>query len=201
MTVSLRSTSYDVDPLILGRWSPRSFDASPLSETEALTLFDAARWAPSAYNYQPWRFLYAHREDKVWNEYLDLLLPFNSAWVKDASLLIFVLSDTLFVPLDGTDARPATTNSFDTGAAWALLALQAARLGLHSHALAGYDEGKARGYFDLPDRYRIEVAVAVGRISDKERLPEPLRVRETPSDRLPLDVLAFRDHLPDDFAG
>lgn len=201
MTAPTRSTTYDVDPLILGRWSPRAFDGSSITEEQALTLFDAARWAPSAYNYQPWRFLYAQRDDAVWGEFLDLLVPFNAAWAKEAAALIFVLSDTLFAPDDGKDARAATTNSFDAGAAWAFLALQASRLGLHSHAMAGFDEEKARGYFDLPPRYRIEAAVAVGRIADKSRLPEPLQAREFPSNRLPLDVLAFRDYLPDDFAG
>lgn len=201
MTSAVRSTPHAVDPLFLERWSPRAFDQSVIEEEQLLTLFDAARWAPSAYNYQPWRFLYSGRDSTVWGEFLDLLIPFNASWVKNASALIFILSDTLIAQGDGKDARPATTNSFDAGAAWALLALQATKLGLHTHAMAGFDEEKARGYFDLSPRYRIEAAVAVGRIGDKTALPEGLQAREVPSDRLPVNVLAFRDYLPDDYSG
>lgn len=201
MSTHLRSTPFAVDPLFLERWSPRAFDGTPIDEEQLLTLFDAARWAPSAFNYQPWRFVYAQRDSAVWQEFLDLLLPFNAAWVKDAAALIFVLSDTLIVPPGKSEAQPATSNSFDAGAAWALLALQARHLGLHTHAMAGFDQAKARGYFDLPDRYRIEAAIAVGHLGDKGKLPEALQAREVPSDRLPVEALAFRDGLPDDLAG
>lgn len=201
MTNASRSTPFAVVPQFLERWSPRAFDGTSISEEELLTLFDAARWAPSAFNYQPWRFVYAQRDSAVWPEFLDLLLPFNAAWAKEAAALIFILSDTQIVPPGKTEAQAATSNSFDAGAAWALLALQARQLGLHTHAMAGFDQGKTRAYLDLSDRYRIEAAVVVGRQGDKAQLPDALQAREFPSDRLPVDALAFRDGLPDDLIG
>ncbi len=198
MSAPLRSTPFAVDPLFLERWSPRAFDGTSITEDQLLTLFDAARWAPSAFNYQPWRFIYTQRDSTVWQEFLDLLLPFNQAWVKDAAALIFLLSDTQIVSPGGAEAKPAGSNSFDTGAAWALLALQARRLGLHTHAMGGFDQEKARRYFDLSDRYRIEAAIAVGHQGDPAGLPEQLQAREFPSDRLPVEALAFANGLPDD---
>jgi len=198
MSAPLRFTPFAVDPLFLERWSPRAFDGTSITEDQLLTLFDAARWAPSAFNYQPWRFVYTQRDSAVWGEFLDLLLPFNQTWVKDAAALIFILSDTQIVAPGSTEAKPAGSNSFDAGAAWALLALQARRLGLHTHAMAGFDQARARSYFALADRYRIEAAIAVGHLGDPAQLPEPLQAREFPSDRLPVEAIAFAGNLPDD---
>ena len=89
-----RAVTRPVDPLFLDRWSPRAFDASSLPQADLDTLLDAARWAPSAFNYQPWRFLYAHRDSADWARFLGLLLPFNQSWVQHASVLTFILSDS-----------------------------------------------------------------------------------------------------------
>jgi nitroreductase len=196
MAVFLRSAHTDVDPLFLERWSPRAFDRSLMPEQDLITLFDAARWAPSAFNAQPWRFLYAQRDHKDWERFLGLLLPFNAAWVASASALIFILSDSLFQPPGADAPKPSLSHSFDAGAAWAQLALQATRLGYHTHGMTGLDFTKARETLRIPERFRIEAAAAVGRRADPATLPESLRSRETPSDRRPIAEIAFEGHFP-----
>jgi len=191
MATNPRSVARPVDRLFLDRWSPRAFDASKVDQLDLDTILDAARWAPSAFNYQPWRFLYAHRDSTDWERFLGLLLPFNAAWAEPAGVLIFVLSDSLIE----TGASPAHiashSHSFDTGAAWALLALQATRLGYHTHGMSGIDQEKARAELSVPDRFRIEAAVALGRRAEKAILPESLQAREGPSGRRELEEYAY----------
>ena len=182
MATQARTAAHDVDPLFIERWSPRAFDGGAMPQADLDILFEAARWAPSAFNYQPWRFLYAHRDTPDWTRFLNLLLPFNQAWVERASVLIYILSDSQSESPTG-ELKPSYSHSFDAGAAWAFLALQATRLGYHSHAMTGVDFEKARAELKAPDRFRIEAAVAVGRIGDKGSLPESLRAREEPSGR------------------
>ncbi|WP_419827775.1 nitroreductase family protein [Sphingomonas sp.] len=179
-----------VDPLFLQRWSPRALDGSAISDTDLDTLFDAARWAPSAYNAQPWRFLYARRGDENWARFLDLLVPGNQAWAERGSCLLFILSDTLLQPSPDAEPKPSSSHSFDAGAAWALLALQATRLGFQAHGMAGFDAPRARAELAVPDRFRIEAAVVVGRVADPSILPEALRAREMPSERRPVAEIA-----------
>ncbi|WP_029010587.1 nitroreductase family protein [Azospirillum halopraeferens] len=187
--MSERVPAHPVDPLFPARWSPRAFDAADMPESDLLTMLEAARWAPSAFNYQPWRFLYARRGDAHWADFLDLLLPGNARWARDASALVFVLSDTRLVR-DDSDT-PAYTHSFDTGAAWAQLALQAIRLGYHAHGMAGIDFDRARARLAVPERFRIEMAAAIGRRADPATLPDDLRAREQPSPRRPLEAIAY----------
>lgn len=191
MDTDTRAVTRPVDPLFLDRWSPRAFDASPLPQADLDTLLDAARWAPSAFNYQPWRFLYAHRDGADWARFLGVLVPFNQSWVQHASVLTFILSDSLSSAPGSQDAKPSHSHSFDAGAAWALLALQATRMGYHTHAMTGVDFDAARRELAVPDRFRIEAAVAIGRMGDKATLPEGLQDKEAPSGRNPIDSFAF----------
>jgi nitroreductase len=186
-----RIADHPIDNHILERWSPRSFDDSALSQTDLHTLFEAARWAPSAYNAQPWRFAWALRGDAHWDDYVSALLPFNAGWAGKASALLFVLSDTQILPPGATEPQPARTASFDAGAAWGLLALQATKLGLHTHAMAGFDHARAAQVTGAGDRYKIEAAVAVGRRGAVSALPEGLQAREVPSGRLPVSEISF----------
>jgi len=184
-----RTTDTALDSLFLDRWSPRAFDGSAIPEADLRTILDAARWAPSAFNYQPWRFLYAVRGDANWETFLSILIPFNQSWAKDASVLFIIASDTLMTTPDGTN--PSHSHSFDAGAAWAQLGLQALKLGYHAHGMTGIDFDKARALLDIPEHFRVEAAAAVGRKADPSVLPEGLREREVPSDRKPLDEIAF----------
>jgi len=180
-----RQSDTQVDRIFLDRWSPRAYDGSRLRETDVEALLEAARWAPSAFNAQPWRLLYAARGDDNWERFVDLLVPFNQEWARNGSLLIFFVSATT------SNDKPNYTHSFDTGAAWMSLALQAQLMGLHSHGMAGYDHDRARAELGIPDDFRIEAAAVVGRQTDPEILPDKLREREVQSDRKPLGEVAF----------
>lgn len=191
MTGPNRAVDRAVDPLFLERWSTRAFDGTAVPQQDIETLFDAARWAPSAFNYQPWRFLYAHRDTPDWDRFLSVLVPFNQAWVKSAGAIVFVLSDTLSAAPGSTDYQPSHSHSFDAGAAWAILALQATRLGYHTHAMTGVDFDAARKQLGVPDRFRIEAAIAIGKQGDKSILDEALAKGEVPSGRKPIEQFAF----------
>jgi nitroreductase len=119
--MSARTAAHPVDPLFLERWSPRAFDGSIMPQEDLLTIFEAARWAPSAFNTQPWRILYAHCGDANWARFLDLLIPWNQSWAYSASVLLFILSDSLMEMKPGKESV-SHTHSFDAGAAWACLA-------------------------------------------------------------------------------
>jgi nitroreductase len=185
-----RTADPRVVPLIVERWSPRSFDGTALPADDLAVILEAATLAPSAYNYQPWRLLYAVRGDANWDRFLSLLVPFNASWAKDAGVLIFIVSDTLMRSPKGD--TPNHSHSFDAGAAWAMLALQATALGYHAHGMSGVDFARAASELGVPDDYRIEAAVAVGRKDAPERLPEGLREREAPSTRNPVAHVAVQ---------
>lgn len=175
--------------LFIDRWSPRSFDATEMPQEDLDVILEAASWAPSAFNYQPWRFLYARRGDTDWERFLSLLIPFNAGWAKDAAVLIFIVSDTRMG--DGDDAKPLHSHSFDAGAAWAQMALQATVMGYHAHGMTGIDFDRATRELGIPENFRLEAAVAIGRRDRPERLPEELQAREAPSSRKPIAEIAF----------
>jgi nitroreductase len=195
MTSPVRTAHHPVDPLFTDRWSPRGFDGSSLPQADLDTMLEAARWAPSAFNYQPWRFLYVHRDGADWERFLGVLVPFNRDWAERASVLLFVLSDTL-MGQPGSEPKPSHSHSFDAGAAWAQLALQATRLGYHTHGMTGVDFDAARAALGVPERFRIEAAVAIGRQGDASHLPVALQEREAPSDRKPIGEFAFEGVFP-----
>ena len=187
-----RTASPAVLPLIPARWSPRSFDGTAVPEADLLAMIEAAGWAPSAFNVQPWTFLYALRGDAHWDRFLSLLIAFNQSWAKDAGALLFVVSQET----SGSEGKPLYSHSFDTGAAWAMLALQAQHMGWHSHGMTGIDFERARAELALPEGYRLEAAVAIGRMAPAERLPEGLREREVPSTRKAVNEIARRGIWP-----
>lgn len=191
-----RQPAYPVEPLFVQRWSPRAYLPVEMPHEDLLTMIEAARWAPSAFNIQPWRFLYSHRGDENWETFTGLLDEYNAAWAREASALVFVVSDTI-MPGNGTRPdQPAHYNSFDTGAAAVQFALQATAMGYVVHTMAGIDKDGARASLRIPERFRIEVAMAVGRQADPSMLPGSLRVRESPSGRLPVDQISFAGSFP-----
>lgn len=183
----VRKPGYPVDPIIVNRWSPRSMSGESISERDLMTLFEAARWAPSSYNGQPWRFIYARRESKAWDSFCGLLDDFNKGWAPKAAALIVVASHNVF----DWDGKPARTHSFDTGAAWQNLALQGSKMGLVVHGMEGFDYDRAREVLRVPDAFTVEAMVAVGRRASVEALDQELREMESPSDRRPLSEIAL----------
>ncbi|WP_206243807.1 nitroreductase family protein [Novosphingobium terrae] len=193
-----RIADHTVAQTHIDRWSPRAFDGSSISEGLLFSLFEAARWAPSAFNAQPWRFVYALRDTPDFEGLLASLLPMNQGWARHASALMYVLSDKLVTLPGQSDLIPSTTASFDTGSAWGALAHQATTLGLHTHAMAGFDRVLATQQIGNSSRYHIEAAIAVGRLGDPQSLPDMLREREFPSPRRPVSAFAFAGTLPQD---
>ena len=187
--MTTRTAHPKVHQLFVDRWSPRAFDESEMPEDDLEAIFAAAGLAPSAFNYQPWKFLYARRGDANWERFLSLLIPFNQSWAKDAAVLVFIVSDTK--KRGGEQPADFYSHSFDAGAAWAQMALQATLLGYHAHGMTGLDFDKARAELGLPDDFRLEAAVAIGRRDAPERLPEGLRGGEVPSPRKPVGEIAF----------
>jgi nitroreductase len=186
-----RVADHEVDPQFVTRWSPRAFTAEPMPHAVLNSLFEAARWAPSAFNSQPWVFVYARRDTPAWAPLYEALIPYNQDWVKLASALMYVASDK-FRRAEGREPGPHPTHSFDAGAAWACLALQAQALGWAAHGMAGFDREAAHAATSLPESdFRIEAAIAVGRPADPEVLPESFRAREVPSLRKPISAFAF----------
>lgn len=186
-----RTADHDVHEMFLSRWSPRAFTGEPMPDALLNGLFEAARWAPSAFNAQPWRFVYAHRGTEDWDRLFDVLIPYNQAWVKNASVLMYVIS-ARFRRAEGHPPAPIHSHAFDTGAAWAYLALQASHIGWAAHGMAGFDLARAYEVLGVDDeQYRVEAAIAVGRPTDAAILDEPYRSREAPSPRNPVSSFAF----------
>ena len=198
MTLSAnhRTAEFDADPMFLERWSPRAFTGEAMPNEALMALFEAAHWAPSAFNGQPWRFVYAHRGTEDFDRLLDVLIPYNQAWAKNASVLMFAISDR-FRRAEGREPAPVRSHSFDTGAAWAYLALQASRSGWAAHGMAGFDVPRSYDVLGVSEGdYCVEAAIAVGRPTDASVLEEPYRSRETPSPRNPIASFAFEGRFP-----
>lgn len=175
----IRKPEYKIHPLLLSRWSPRSMTGEAIADEELMPLFEAARWAPSSYNNQPWRFIYAKIGSKYWQKLFGLMVEFNQSWAKNAAVLVVVVSRKSFE----FNNKPSATHNFDAGAAWENLALEAASRGLVAHGMEGFDYEKARKELEIPDGYDIECMIAIGRRAPKEKLPKELQEREAPSTR------------------
>ena len=180
-----RKISYPIHPLILNRWSPRAMTGETVEDHELMSLFEAARWAPSSYNNQPWKFLYAKKNSVHWPKFFNLLIDFNKIWVKNAAVLILIISQKKF----SYNGKPSRTHNFDAGAAWQNMALQGASIGLVVHAMEGFDYKKAKDELKISDDYDIEAMVAIGRIADKNILPPDLQEREFPSSRKEIEMI------------
>lgn len=184
-----RITDHPIDPQFIKRWSPRAYTNDEITEQELFSILEAARWAPSSYNSQPWRFVFARRGTPHWDKLLGLLNDFNRSWAEKSSALVIVLSKTTFAVPGSTEEKPSPTHSFDAGSAWGYLALQASLSGWHAHGMAGFDKEKTRTELAIPENIAIEAAIAIGKIGDKAMLPADLQEKETPSPRLPLTAL------------
>lgn len=177
-----RQADRPIESIFLKRWSPRAMSGESLSADELMTLFEAARWAPSTFNEQEWRFLYARRDTPHWQTFFDLLMDANKVWCQRAAVLVVVLSHKVFE----RNGKPNPVHTFDTGAAFENLALQGAAMGLVVHGMAGFDRDKARTALGVPDGYAVEAMIALGRPGDPAELPQELREREKPSGRKPV---------------
>ena len=191
-----RVADYPIDRLFLDRWSPRAFTGEPIPQDELLTLIEAARWAASSYNSQPWRFIYARRDTPHWERFLGLLIEFNRSWAQHAAALIFIVSKSTLLPPGKDTEIPSHSHSFDAGSASACLALQAVKSGWAVHGMVGLDFDEAFAVLGVPPGHRVEAAFAVGRQGDKSILPESMQSRESPNGRMPVREIAFEGGFP-----
>jgi nitroreductase len=182
----------DVDgvlPIFHARWSPRSFSSREVSPADLAKVFEAARWAASSYNEQPWRFLVGTRNSPAYKKILDSLIPFNKQWAAAAPVLILGTARTKFSHNDA----PNRVALYDLGAASSYLTLQATALGLATHQMAGFDPDAARKALEIPEDYVIGAVIALGYQGEPAALPnEQFVAQEVASrQRKPLEDFVF----------
>ena len=193
--MTTRIPEASINTIFINRWSPRAFDPHfTLEEKDIETLIEAARWSPSCFNEQPWRFIVAAKQDDEFDDFIELLVPANQKWAKDAALIGFLVAKKDFTQKDSENKHAR----FDSGAAWMALTLQARSHGLHTHGMAGinYDDVYDKLEIDK-NEYDLICAFAVGQRGDKDQLPEKLKDQEEPNNRKALEEIYFRGKFGD----
>jgi nitroreductase len=180
-----RKADYEVDSIFLNRWSPRSFLTKKVSDEILLSVFEAARWAPSGSNLQPWRFILARTQEER-EQFYEFINEGNREWCEKAPVLTLVFSHKLTPK--GTHNR---SHTFDAGTAWGYLALQASQLGLITHAMGGFDPEKAREILQIPEDYELHAVIAIGYRGEANTLSEAQQQREKPSVRKSINEFMF----------
>lgn len=184
-------TQVAIDTTIAARWSGRAYDAKKsVSHAQLIALLEAARWAPSCFGDEPWRFVVWNKASnpEAWQQAFDCLVPGNQAWVIDAPVLLLTCADTLF----GHNQKPNRFAQYDTGAAAENLCLQAANMGLMAHQMGGFDADLAREKFNIPAQYTAMAMISVGYPADISTLSGDTLARETAArTRKPLAQLFF----------
>lgn len=157
-TKPYRLADHEIDPVYLNRWSPRSFSDKEVPDEVLMRIFEAARWSPSSHNLQPWRFIIARNNEHRENFY-SFITERNRLWCEKAPVLAVLISD-----------KEDPKHEFDTGTAWGYLSLQAAREGLITRAMGGFQKDKAREKLNIPENFDIQVVIAIGYQGEKEKL-------------------------------
>jgi nitroreductase len=189
----LPNVDHPLHDLVLKRWSPRSFAGTPLTDETILTLFEAARFAASCNNYQPWRFIYATRDQvERHGKLFECLKEFNQTWVKTAPLLVLTI-----VKVNFDTGKPNLWAKHDLGLAIGNLTMQAMSMGIYVHNMAGFDSEQAAASFNLGEEYQPVTMIAIGRLGNPDQLPAPLQSREeAPQTRKPLSELIMNERFP-----
>ena len=186
-------TQVPINKTLANRWSGRAYDAAKsVSHEQVIALLEAARWAPSCFGDQPWRFIVWNKnaDAQAWQQGFVCLVPGNQAWVKDAPVLLLTCADTLF----NHNQKPNRWAQYDTGAAAENLCLQASSMGLMAHQMGGFDADKARATFAIPAQYIPMAMMSIGYAADISTLEGEILTRETaPRKRRPLNELFFAD--------
>ena len=173
--------------LIKSRWSPRAFSEEKVSHEEIMSLIEAARFAPSCFNEQPWRFIIADDETSL-EKMRNILMPGNQIWANKAPVLLLIVSKKNFT----YNNEENFWHMFDAGTAWGFLSLEAERRGLITHAMGGFDMDQARLHFNIPEEYEIITVVAIGKYGNKEDLDPKLQSKERPDVRLETEKLILK---------
>lgn len=183
---SARDIGNDVDDTIAHRWSPRAFKKVPIAVQDINTLFEAARWAPSCFNAQPWRFYVSN--DTSFDDYLSLLMEGNQVWARNASLIGFVVVRKTFEH----NGKPNNYAEFDAGAAWMALSLQAREMGLYTHGMGGIHHQQVAEYLALDDNHKVVCGFVIGVADSPDVLPAEVAAKEKPTGRKPLSQVLTR---------
>lgn len=189
--MNARIPEYEIMPEILARWSRRAMSDEPLERDDLMKLFEAARWAPSSYNGQPWRYIYAFRGSTAWAKMYDLLDDLNRQWCDKAGALIILVSRTQFE----LNENPDISFALNAGASWENLALQGTSMGLAVRGMQDFDYHKAVDSFSIPPVYKVQMMIAVGHPGDPSNLPDRLQEREGPTQRKAISEIAFENEF------
>lgn len=184
-----RDVAHPIDDLLARRWSPRAFADRPVERDKLLSLLEAARWAPSSNNEQPWHFIVATKDEaQEFDRLLACLVEKNQSWAKGAPVLMMSVASTVF----SRNSKPNRHALHDVGMAIADLTVQATGLGIYVHQMAGFSVDKARAVYSIPDAFEPVAAIALGYLGDPTTLPEDLQQREhVLSSRKPIDEFVF----------
>lgn len=184
-------TQAPIHDIIANRWSPRAYDANKaLSQKQIISLLEAARWAPSCFGDEPWRFVVwdKNQDETAWEKAYDCIVPGNQTWAKDAPVLILICADTLF----SHNQKPNRWANYDTGAAAVSLCLQATSMGLVTHQMGGFDGEKTHAAFGIPEQIEMMSMLAVGYAADADTLSDEFKERAlAPRKRRPLGELFY----------
>ncbi|MDE0925736.1 MAG: nitroreductase family protein [Methylophilaceae bacterium] len=185
------TTQAPVHDIIANRWSPRAYDASkPVSQAQIISMLEAARWAPSCFGDEPWRFIVwdKNKDAAAWEKAFDCIVQGNQGWAKDAPVFVLICAGTLFEQ----NQKPNRWGAYDTGAAAVSLSLQATSMGLVTHQMGGFDGEKTRAAFNIPEQFEMMSMMAVGYIADVDALPEEAKEHTlAPRKRKPLGELFY----------
>ncbi|MFH0898901.1 MAG: nitroreductase family protein [bacterium] len=185
-----RQSSYPISNIFLKRQTSRALSEERITDEELMTLFEAARWAPSAYNDQPWRFIYSYKGTQQWEDLFAIMDPFNQGWAKNAAVLVVLISNTCFEKT----GKQSPFHTFDAGAAWMCMALQGLMSNIIVDAIGSFDREKTRSLLAIPETFNVELMMVIGKSGKKEALPPELQIRENPTGRKPLNEIVFKDH-------
>ncbi len=193
MTTRTATTSVPLTTLLAERWSPRAFDGTAVASDDLAALLEAARWAPSANNYQPWRFVVGQTTtdgaDATHKGIFDALAEFNQVWASAAPVLVAAITE-----VEHEDGSVREIAPYELGLAVSQLTIEAAARGLVVHQMGGFDTDQVSATFGVPSQYRTIVVLAIGRLGHPESLPAWAAERESaPRERKPLAEIAFAD--------
>lgn len=183
--------SYPILDVIANRWSPRAFDDRIVEDKVLMSLFEAARWAPSSMNEQPWRFIYTHKGTSTHAKIVETLMEGNKHWARNAPVLLLTL-------VKKTHSNGSTNGAalHDLGLAMGNLSIQATNEGIGLHQMGGFSAEKAVELFTIPEEYSAVTAVALGYFGDPDQLPDGLKERElSERKRLPLASIVYKDQF------
>lgn len=166
--------NYPINHLLEQRWSPRAFREKMVEKEKILSILEAARWAPSAMNEQPWRFIVGVKGDGTWDKIFDALVEWNQQWAGKAPVLILNLAKRTYT----YKGRPNNTYAYDTGQAVAMMVTEAVNQGLFAHQMGGFSAEKAAELFDIPDDFQPISVTAIGHYGNVEELPIDMQKSE-----------------------